>query len=113
MNCVGREAELAALEDGLGRARRGERAVVFVSGEPGIGKTTLVGPSSAGAPDEDPLWVGRGQCVRYQGATEAYAPLLDALGRLLRDRAEGASRIALLERYAPSWHSPMPNVPKL
>ena len=39
---VGREAESGRLRAWLGQARRGERQVVFVTGEPGIGKTALV-----------------------------------------------------------------------
>src|SRR5215210_771076 len=39
---VGREAELRRLHDWLGRARAGQRQVVFVTGGPGSGKTALV-----------------------------------------------------------------------
>src|SRR5262245_61224002 len=39
---VGREAELAHLHHLLEQARRGERQLTFVTGEAGIGKTTLV-----------------------------------------------------------------------
>jgi len=39
---VGRETELAQLHQWLDKALQGERQVVFVTGEPGIGKTTLV-----------------------------------------------------------------------
>src|SRR5262245_27736660 len=39
---VGREREFAQLQNFLQRAQQGERQVVFVTGEPGIGKTTLV-----------------------------------------------------------------------
>ncbi|MGH7962461.1 MAG: winged helix-turn-helix domain-containing protein, partial [Candidatus Binatia bacterium] len=39
---VGRDAELVQLHDWLKKAQNGERQVVFVTGEPGIGKTTLV-----------------------------------------------------------------------
>ena len=39
---VGRTAELAQLAQSLARALTGERQLVFISGEPGIGKTTLV-----------------------------------------------------------------------
>ncbi len=39
---VGREAELAQLHKWLARAAGGERQLVFVTGEPGIGKTSLV-----------------------------------------------------------------------
>src|SRR5689334_21291403 len=39
---VGRASELAMLHAALGRAATGHRQVCVVSGEPGIGKTTLV-----------------------------------------------------------------------
>lgn len=39
---VGRETELAQLHGWLRKAFDGERQIVFVTGEPGIGKTTLV-----------------------------------------------------------------------
>jgi DNA-binding winged helix-turn-helix (wHTH) protein len=39
---VGREAELAHLHQWLEKALKGERQLVFVTGEPGIGKTTVV-----------------------------------------------------------------------
>ena len=39
---VGREAELAQLHSWLAKALRGERQIGFVTGEPGIGKTTLI-----------------------------------------------------------------------
>ena len=39
---VGRERERASLRDALARASRGERQVVVISGEAGIGKTALV-----------------------------------------------------------------------
>src|SRR5437667_8530102 len=41
-NLVGREAEIAQLHRWLEKALAGERQLVFITGEPGIGKTTLV-----------------------------------------------------------------------
>src|SRR5437667_678115 len=41
-NLVGREAEIMQLHRWLEKALAGERQLVFVTGEPGIGKTTLV-----------------------------------------------------------------------
>src|SRR5262245_47766903 len=38
---VGREAELRQLHEWFEKARQGQRQVVFVTGEPGIGKTTV------------------------------------------------------------------------
>jgi len=45
---VGRDTELAQLHGWLAKALRGERQVVFVLGEPGIGKTTVVDAFLAG-----------------------------------------------------------------
>ena len=42
LSLVGRETELAQLHAFLERARDGQRQLVFVTGEPGIGKTALV-----------------------------------------------------------------------
>src|SRR5580704_17458914 len=39
---VGRETELAQLRDWFARVRKGERRVVFVAGEAGIGKTAFM-----------------------------------------------------------------------
>ena len=64
----------------LERALRGERQVVFVTGEAGIGKTTLVNAllehASAAA---EGIWIARGQCLEQYGAGEAYLPVLDGL----------------------------------
>jgi DNA-binding CsgD family transcriptional regulator/tetratricopeptide (TPR) repeat protein len=46
---VGRGQELATLRDGVEALRRGEGAVVWVEGEPGIGKSSLVVEALAGA----------------------------------------------------------------
>ena len=99
---VGREQELAQLHDALERALRGNRQVVFVTGEPGIGKTALIDAflaQAAGAHRD--LWVGRGQCIDHYGAGEAYLPLLEAFGGLAR--REGLTLIPLLRRQAPTW----------
>ena len=48
---IGRERELAALSDGLEKARAGIGAVVVLEGDAGIGKTTLVNHATAEASD--------------------------------------------------------------
>ncbi|MGH8471402.1 MAG: AAA family ATPase, partial [Gammaproteobacteria bacterium] len=105
---VGRHEELAHLHDALAQALGGERQVVLVTGEPGIGKTALIDTflsHSAGA--HPGLWVGRGQCIEHHGRGEPYLPLLEALGGLAR-RAEGRALIPLLRRQAPTWLLQMP-----
>jgi DNA-binding winged helix-turn-helix (wHTH) protein/tetratricopeptide (TPR) repeat protein len=104
---VGRKLELAQLHGWLERALLGERQVVFVAGEPGIGKTTLVEAFLAQVVGAQGLRVGRGQCIDHYGAGEAYLPVLEALGRLARG-ADGEQLVQLLRRQAPTWLSQMP-----
>ena len=99
---VGREAELAQLHQWWAQAWQGVRQVVFVTGEAGIGKTTLVDAFVAQVAAAGNVWVGRGQCIDQYGAGEAYLPLLEALGRLGRAPA-GAHLVAVLQQQAPSW----------
>lgn len=100
---VGREPELSRLSAALARARAGERQVMLITGEPGIGKTTLVEAFLEGLGAVGPdVAVGRGQCVQRYGLGEAFMPLLQALGRLCR--APQAARLtAVLRRRAPAW----------
>jgi DNA-binding winged helix-turn-helix (wHTH) protein len=103
---VGRVSELADLHRWMDAALAGERRIGFVTGEPGIGKTTLVAEFVDGIPDET-CWTGRGQCIEHFGPGEAYLPVLEALGRLCR-RADGGTLVGLLVRHAPTWLSEMP-----
>ncbi len=104
---VEREAELEQLREWLSQTLDGHRQVVFVTGEPGIGKTTLVDSFVALLPHTNGSIVGRGQCVEQYGAGEAYLPVLDAIGRMCRQR-EGKRVLAVLNQYAPTWLVQMP-----
>ena len=100
---VGRTEELEHLQSRLDKTLAGQRQIVFVSGEPGIGKTTLV---EAFLRNADPTTlVARGQCFEQYGGSEAYMPWLDAFSRLCREQN---SCIALLRRHAPMWLAQMP-----
>jgi DNA-binding winged helix-turn-helix (wHTH) protein len=104
---VGREREVQSLRNWLEQARHGVRQVVFVTGEPGIGKTTVVDAFAANLAADETLWVARGQCLDHHGLGEAYLPVLDALGRLCR--APNAERLPeLLTHYAPTWLEQLP-----
>jgi DNA-binding winged helix-turn-helix (wHTH) protein/tetratricopeptide (TPR) repeat protein len=106
---VGREAELAQMQGWLQAALRGDRQVVFVTGEPGIGKTAVVEAFLERLAADGSLWVARGKCLEQFGAGEPYLPVLEAMGRLAR--AVGGTRlVALLRRYAPTWLVQMPSL---
>ncbi len=102
---VGRDADLRALEERLARAIEGERQVVFVTGEAGIGKTTLVDAFAERACRV--VWTARGQCVEHFGPSEAYLPVLEALGAIGRS-SHGPQVAAVFARYAPTWLVQLP-----
>ncbi len=104
---VGRGAELARLHRLLENARNGQRQLVFVTGEPGIGKTALVEAFLSQIGPDATLRLALGQCVQQYGAGEAYLPLLEALGRLGRE-AGGEEVVHVLKRYAPTWLTQLP-----
>ncbi len=104
---VGREPELERLSDWFGQALRGTRQVVFISGEAGIGKTSVAEAFLDRLAGADKLLVLRGQCVEQYGAGEAYLPVLDALGRLCRQH-RGKFLSEVLLRYAPTWLAQLP-----
>jgi tetratricopeptide (TPR) repeat protein len=99
----GREAELDRLEAVLGRMSAGAGKVILITGEPGLGKTALVGWFVYAAQRRDAtLLVGRGACVEQYGTREAYLPFLDAIGSLLS--GDERSRVmTLLRKHAPTW----------
>jgi DNA-binding winged helix-turn-helix (wHTH) protein/predicted ATPase len=99
---VGRAHELAVLHAGLARAIAGDRTIVFVTGEAGIGKTTLLDRFVEEIDPKDAVCVARGQCLEQYGEGEAYLPVLEALGRLARDDATGELH-ETLARHAPTW----------
>src|SRR5208283_5217322 len=100
---VGRNAALARLGESLQRALHGQRQIVFVTGEPGIGKTALVDEFERQvAADVPTIHLGRGQCVEGYGGTEAYYPMLEALGQLCHGPG-GDAVVQILATQAPTW----------
>lgn len=129
---VGRESELSQLQGWLAKAMSGERQIVFVTGEAGIGKTALIEAFLLGngqrtidnkrqgstkhlqpIPDARPLtpglWVGWGQCIEHYGGGEAYLPVFLMLSQLFRTPI-GPRLREILDQYAPSWLVQMPAV---
>ena len=101
-NMVGRQAGLTRLDGHLRRALDAERQIVFVTGEAGIGKTTLVDVFQRQASQVQNLRIARGQCIEGFGGIEAYYPMLEALGSLLQG-ADSSSLVQMLALRAPTW----------
>jgi predicted ATPase len=91
------------------QAQHGGRQTVFVTGEAGMGKTTLVDAFLADVAAAQTAWIARGQCIEHYGAGEGYLPLLTALGRLGRG-PDGTHLAACLRQYAPTWLAQLPSV---
>ncbi len=104
---VGRDQELGRLQEALEAALAGERRAVFVTGEAGAGKTTLVEAFLAKTRDEAALLMARGFCLEHRGTGEPYMPVLEALGRLCGEHA-GAPLLEALRFRAPTWLIQLP-----
>ncbi|AMM18735.1 hypothetical protein AX768_31055 (plasmid) [Burkholderia sp. PAMC 28687] len=103
---VGRAAAQQELELALSRARSGETQIAFVTGEAGIGKTSLGEAFEEIAVAQD-VQVVTGRCLPGSGETDAYYPLLEMLTAL----SNGSSRDTLLDaltRLAPTWLVQLP-----
>jgi len=101
---VGREKERAELLAAFEEVAGGRGLLVCVSGEPGIGKTTLVedflGDLQTGG------WsfsVAKGRCSERLAGAEAYLPFLEALESLPRSGVEGAAH--KMRTLAPTWYA--------
>jgi predicted ATPase len=100
---VGRARALGELRGYLQLAVRGQRQLVWVTGEPGIGKTALVDAfQRQAAMDVQGLRLARGQCIEGYGGKEAYYPMLDALGHWCRGGG-GDAVVQTLAAHAPTW----------
>ena len=103
MRLVGRERELATALEVVDSALAGAGGILFLTGEPGIGKTRLTAElrrhvEDAPAPAEQrrPLWI-EGRCVSY-GESMPYWPFRDLLRSwlgVLADEPELRVRLAL------------------
>jgi len=83
-------------------AVEGERQIVWISGEAGVGKTTLVERfmTEVGEPH-----CAHGQCVEQHAAGEPYLPVLEALTALCR---RDAQLVELIRAVAPAWLLQLP-----
>jgi DNA-binding winged helix-turn-helix (wHTH) protein/predicted ATPase len=106
---VGRQREVERLEGWFESAARGQRQLGFISGEVGVGKTTVTELFLSRLAARSGVRVGRGQCVEHYGGGEPYLPWLEVLGRLARGPG-GSEVLAAVRRYAPMWLIQLPGM---
>jgi serine/threonine protein kinase/predicted ATPase len=101
---VGRQKEWAALRRAFEEADAGQGSVLCVTGEPGLGKTTLVESFLEELASLDrSCSLARGRCSERLAGAEAYLPFLEALDSLLQ--GEGGAKAALaMKLLAPTWY---------
>jgi len=108
---VGRDPALVQLNASLSKALQRQRQVTFITGEAGIGKSTLVDVFQQTAAFHPNLRIVRGQCVEGFGGKESYYPVLEALGQLLRE-SDSSPLVQALAKRAPTWLIQFPSLVK-
>ena len=104
---VGREAELHKLKKFLEAANRGEAQIVFIAGEAGAGKSSLVAEFIRQQEDADPkLVASMGECNAQTGIVDAYLPFRQVLTALTTgDSDEKISRESDKEKQLNRWRN--------
>jgi predicted ATPase len=101
---VGRREQREALYAGFESAAAGRGVVLCVTGEPGLGKTTVVEDFLHELADGGRWFsLARGRCSERLAGAEAYLPFLEALDGLLHAEG-GASAARVMQLVAPSWY---------
>ena len=100
---VGREQEMRRLASLLDNAIRGAGRIVFITGEAGLGKTTLTSEFLKQTTRmRNGIICSSGQGVEPYGSSEVYLTFLNAFGAVLNGPAKQGVMPALLS-YAPAW----------
>jgi DNA-binding winged helix-turn-helix (wHTH) protein/tetratricopeptide (TPR) repeat protein len=108
-NLVGRDGEMGVLRQVFETVLDQKRQVLFVTGDPGIGKTALIDAFLAQIAAPQGALIATGSCVEQFGTGEAYLPVLAALGAACR-ASEAEPIVDVLGRHAPTWLAQMPGL---
>ena len=80
---VGRAKELEQIKNRWQQSLQGQRQIVFINGEPGVGKSILLNTCLVSLSEQYELLYAKGQCLQQHAGAEAYLPVLDALGTIV------------------------------
>ena len=105
---IGRETAQARLLTIWQRSLESLRQVVFLTGEAGIGKTTLIEMFLNEISDCAPS-ILRMRCVEHFGQGEALLPMIEAIERRCH-APDGIKLVELLRRHAPVWLAQLPSM---
>src|SRR6266566_1291609 len=114
---VGREEEIAAMQQVYTQARQGQKKAVFICGEPGIGKTRLAREFTRWGEETQQAKVLWGYCYEMSGSFP-YQPIADAIsGYVHRCNPEQLRRIlgnsaVDLAKIAPEVRFKLPELPQ-
>jgi tRNA A-37 threonylcarbamoyl transferase component Bud32 len=101
---VGRVDQEVQMRSVFDIAAQGNARLLCITGEPGIGKSTLTQDFLGQLRNEtEPCLIARGRCSERLAGTEAYLPLLEVLESLLRN-SHGGQVAETMKRLAPTWH---------
>lgn len=103
---IGRRLAVEQLDAWRAAAWAGQRQMVLIGGDAGIGKSTLIRALADDARARGET-VAYGQCVEQAGGGEPYLPILDALAELARGPS-AAAWLAALRQAAPTWLAQLP-----
>src|SRR6266699_2448531 len=122
---VGREEEIAVMQQVYSQARQGQKKAVFICGEPGIGKTRLAREFTRWGEETQQATVLWGYCYEMNGSFP-YQPIADAISgyvhtcspeqlrRILGNSAVDLAKIAPEVRFKlPELPQPEPIGPEL
>lgn len=102
---VGRQKELGQIRDAFAATSGGPVRMLTISGDAGMGKTTIVNDFLSGIEAAElPVWILRGCCSERLAKTDAYVPIFECLDELARGKS-GMEAVRLMQQQAPRWLS--------
>ena len=107
-DAVGRDEELSLIDRAVADALGGTGRILFVSGEAGMGKSTVVDAALERLDPSGGARVLGAQCRAHRHRAEPYVSLLDALSRFGREHGEPV--VELIELAAPMWLNQLPSL---